>query len=443
MREALILAGGLGRRLRDRLGEHLPKPLIGIGGRPLVEHQIELCRRHGISHIRLFIGHQAETIRQHLGDGSRFGVRLAFEVEKEPLGTAGAILAALTRLDDSFLVLYGDVMLNVDLQRMWAAHGRAGAGITLLVHPNDHPLDSDLVEVDRAGWIRAFHHRPHPPGSAYRNLVSAALYVVDRAALAWWLERAQTVSGTLDFGRDVFPGILEAGGKLWAYQSTEYIKDIGTPDRYDRVCAEYERGVVQRSGLDVPQTAVFLDRDGTLNREIDGLTRPEQLELLSGAAAAVRTLNHEGIRAVLVTNQPLVAKGLCAESDVESVHRELETLLGSEHAFLDRLYWCPHHPERGFAGERPELKMDCECRKPKPGMILAAARELNIDLGRSWLIGDSTTDLAAARNAGVRSVLVRTGHAGRDGKYAATPDFEFDNLTEAVDFIVTRQRIER
>src|SRR6185295_11692129 len=104
----------------------------------------------------------------------------------------------------------------------------------------------------------------------------------------------------------------------------------------------------------------------------------------------------------LLTNQPVVAKGLCTEAELEIIHRKLQTLLGRDHAFLDRLYYCPHHPEKGFPGERLELKKDCDCRKPKSGMVLQAAQDLNLALNDCWLIGDTTTDVETAKRTGVK-----------------------------------------
>ncbi len=434
MKQVVILAGGMGTRLRARLGD-LPKPMIPIAGKPLLEHQIELARRHGFTDVLIFACYRADLIEQHFGDGSRWGMRIRTITEREPLGTAGAVLAGFDALADDFIVVYGDTMVNVDLERLRAAHQSRGADATLLLHPNDHPLDSDLVEANSDGWVTAFHNRPHPADKWFQNLVNAGLYTVSKSALQSW---ASSLRGPTDFGKDLFPAMLRSGGKLLAYNSPEYIKDIGTPERYDRICAEYESGVVARGSLGTPQRAVFLDRDGTLIREVEGLTSPAQLEVLPAVAEAIHLLNHNGWRTVLVTNQPVVAKGFCTEADVALVHNKLETLLGREHAFLDRIYWCPHHPEKGFPGERPELKMDCDCRKPKPGMLLQAARDLNLDLRSCWMIGDTTTDVETARNAGVKSVLVRTGHGGRDGKFHAAPDFDADNLLDATRRIMAK-----
>lgn len=431
MRQAVILAGGQGTRLRSVLGDR-PKALIPIGGRPLIEHLLELCRRHGVTDVLLLLGYQAGMVADHVGDGRRWGLRIRSIVEDEPRGTAGAVLAAWPELAERFLVLYGDEMANLDLTRLWDAHAHAGAQATLVLHPNDHPLDSDLVEVDEAGGITAFHHRPHPAGVWFPNLVNAALYLVERDALEPWRNQ----EGLLDFGNHVFPAMLARGQRLLGYRSFEYLKDIGTPDRYERVGREYAAGVVAASTLERPQRAVFIDRDGTLNREVDGVCTPERLELLPGAGEAVRALNAHGWRAVVITNQPGVAKGFFSEADLQRIHNKLECDLGKAHAFVDRIYHCPHHPERGFPGERAELKVPCRCRKPEPGLIERAARELHLDLRHCWFVGDTTTDLETARRAGVRSILVRTGYGGADRKYAVPADHVCDDLPAAVRFVL-------
>jgi histidinol-phosphate phosphatase family protein len=432
VKQAVIVAGGMGTRLRARLGD-LPKPMIPIAGKPLLEHLVELARRHDFTDIFILACYRADLIEQHFGDGRRFGVKITTVVEREPLGTAGAVLAARDQLAESFVVLYGDTMVNVDLDRLWRCHRTSRAEATLLLHPNDHPQDSDLVETDAQDWVVRFHNRPHAPDRWYQNLVNAGLYVLNRDSL-----RIENAAPPLDFGKDIFPALLRRGAHLLAYNSPEYIKDIGTPERYDRVCAEFQSGVIARSSLQTPQRAVFLDRDGTLVPDRDCLRSAEGLELLPGVAEAVHRFNHDGWRVIVVTNQPVIAKGWCSEAELQRIHNKLETLLGRQHAFLDRIYFCPHHPDAGFEGERKELKIRCDCRKPATGMIRRAAADLNLDLAQCWLIGDTTTDVQTARNAGVRSILVRTGSAGADAKFAATPDFTCDTLNAAADLILGR-----
>src|SRR5882757_5703534 len=438
-RQLIILAGGAGTRLRERLGD-LPKPMIPMAGKPLLEHQVELAKKHGFTDLIFFVHYRADLIENYFGDGERFGVRIRYILEKEPLGTAGAVLAGFEHLAERFVVLYGDTMVNVDLNRIWNAHEKAHAAATLLLHPNDHPFDSDLVEINAESLVTAFHNRPHDGNVWRQNLVNAGLYVLEKRALASF--RLSTLnsqlSTLLDFGKDVFPALVHAGEKLLGYNSPEFIKDIGTPARYDKISAQFASGIVQRSSLATPQRAVFLDRDGTLIPDMDCLRNADELELLPGVAEALHELNLQGWRTVVVTNQPVIAKGFCDEAELQKIHNKLESLLGREHAFIDRIYFCPHHPEKGFPGERPELKIECGCRKPKTGMIQKAVAELNIDLSQSWLIGDTTTDMQTAKNAGLKSILVRTGSAGRDGKYDARPDYTFDTLNQAVDFVLSQ-----
>src|SRR6185295_13065366 len=141
-----------------------PKPMIPMGGRPLLEHHIALAKEHGFDDILVFVCYQPERIQAELGDGRKWGVRIRYVLEQEPLGTAGAVLSGWELLADTFVVLYGDTMVNLDLERLVQAHRSARADATLVLHPNNHPFDSDLVECDKEGWITAFHNRPHPQG---------------------------------------------------------------------------------------------------------------------------------------------------------------------------------------------------------------------------------------------------------------------------------------
>jgi len=434
--DAVILAGGKGTRLAVRT-KGLPKPLVEVGGKALLAYQLELLARYGVRGATLLCGYGADAIRVFCDDGSRWGLHLRSIDESAPLGTAGAVLAALDELPEEFFVLYGDTMVDVDLARFYAAHAASGAEATLFLHPNDHPWDSDLVETGEHGRIVAIHGYPHPEGAALPNQVNAALYIVKAQALrgvAW-------PAGPIDFAKDVFPRLLAEGLRLHGYRSPEYVKDAGTPERLDRVEADLRRGTVARSNLSVTRPAVFLDRDGTINEEAGYVTRPEQLRLIPGAAEAIKLLRAAGYRVVVITNQPVVARGECTEAELESVHNYLETLLGGEGAFLDGIFACPHHPDKGFAGERPELKIDCDCRKPRGGLIRRAQSELNLDLDGSWLIGDRTSDLETARNCGLRSVLLRTGAGGGDGRYSARPDCTCDDLLDAARFIAAARAI--
>ncbi len=426
-----ILAGGMGTRLRERSGD-LPKPMVPVLGKPVLRYQVELCQKHGFRNIALLVQHRYEKIAEYFGDGSSVGVAITYSIEIEPRGTSGALRDALPILDDRFFVLYGDTFLDVDLRKMWNAHVASGAVGTLLLHPNDHPYDSDLVDIDPIGIVRGILPSPHPPGSEARNLVNAALYVLDRVGL----EDVTPLEGKADIAKDMFPRMLDLGRRVHGYQTPEYIKDMGTPERLDKVERDFIAGMPEKLSSRRLRNAVFLDRDGTLIREVHHLTSPDQLDLLPGVASAVRRLNRDGTLTVVVTNQAVVARGDLSFEGLARVHARLESQLGAEGAFIDRLYFCPHHPDKGFPGEVSELKGPCLCRKPEPGLIDQACRDLNIDRRDSWMIGDTTSDIEAGRRAGIRTILLRTGYAGADAKYAVKADYICPDLPDAVAWIL-------
>lgn len=439
--QAVILAGGKGTRLRQITGD-LPKPLVDIAGQPLLVHQLELARNQDIRDILILTGYRASAFHDLVGDGSRYGVHVTYqdEGESDPLGAAGALLSAFDLLEDRFLVFYGDCFMKVDLRRLLNCHHEHDADAVLFVHPNDHPYDSDLVEADAEGWIQQFHTHPHPDGQWLPNRVNAALHSFDKAALQPYRDcwKAGSIARKLDIGKHLFPMLLADGCRLFAYNCGEYVKDAGTPERLEKVIADLRSGRVDRDSLCQPQPAIFLDRDGTLNVEVERVRTPDDLQLIGGAVEAVRTINRSGFRAIVITNQAVLARGDCDEPGLRAVHAKLETLLGRGGAYLDAIYYCPHHPHRGYAGEVPELKIECDCRKPKPGMLFRAKEDFNLDLSTSWMIGDSALDIRTARAAGTRAVLVRTGKAGSDSSSADVPDYIFDSLLEAVSFITRK-----
>lgn len=431
--QLVIVAGGRGTRLKDRMGS-MPKAMVDVGGKPLIEHQVLLAHRYGITNILILTGFGAQHIEGYLGNGERWGVDIQYHRETAPRGTAGAVIDAFDNLGTVFFVLYGDIMLNVDLSRIASAHA-VQDGATLFVHPNDHPCDSDLIELDERRRVLAIHPYPHPPESFFSNLVNAGLYIFSKKALEPAVQSKNTFSYPLDFGKDVFPFLLSQGVQIRGYWSREYIKDAGTPERLDSVRHDYVIGRIQRGSLETPISAVLLDRDGTLNSNPGWVRAPEQLVMLPGAAEAVRFINHSGRLAVLVTNQPVVARGDCSEHELRLIHNKLEWLLGKSHAYLDRIYWCPHHPDKGFPGERAELKTACTCRKPSTGLVELAVRDLNIDLEQSWMVGDSSADMELAANLGIKSALVRSNQREFARVSNCKPTASFDTVLDAVQFI--------
>ncbi len=435
--KAVIMAGGKGTRLESLTRGEIPKPMIPIKEKPLLLWQIEELKRYGIVDITMIIGHLGEKIREYFGNGEKFGVNIDYIIEDKPLGTAGAFYYLKDKLIDGyFLLVFGDIFFNIDIDKMESFHRSKKADVTIFAHPNSHPYDSDLVETDPDERVIRFDSKNNKRDYWYDNMVNAGLYILDKSVCEKVAEPVKT-----DFEKDILAVMAASGEAIYTYKSPEYVKDVGTVDRIEKAVSELDAGLISRKNLSNKQSAIFLDRDGTINKLDNFIYKAEDLELLDGVVEAIGAINSSGLLAIIITNQPSVARGLCDVSDIDHIHKKLKTLLGKEGVFVDDIFFCPHHPDKGFPEENPLYKIDCECRKPKTGMIEQAKEKFNIDLSSSYMIGDSTMDIELAKKAGLKSVLVMTGLGGSDNKYDAVPDFTAENLYEAVQKILGADHI--
>lgn len=415
------MAGGKGTRIAS-VKSDVPKPMIPICGKPILEWQIENLKACGLTDITLVVGYLGNVIQEYFGDGKRLGVTIKYFVEDAPLGTAGALFK-MPELTDDFLLMCGDVILDVDFNRFIEFHKKNNAWASLMAHPNGHPYDSSLlvteilppqvpggnpVDTHRViKWMNKEDKRLY-----YKNRVNAGIEIISPELLIetkkHFVPRHPETPDKIDLDRDVLkPNI--GSGRIYAYDTPEYIKDMGTPDRFYEVEEDIKSGKVKARNLKNKQKAVFLDRDGTINKYVGFLTKPEQFELIPGVAEAIKKINKSGYLAIVVTNQPVIARGDCTWEELQEIHNKMETELGKGGAFVDAIYICPHHKDKGFAGERPEYKFDCECRKPKPGLLLQAAKDFNIDLSQSIMIGDSDTDIKTGEDILKDAFLVVDG----------------------------------
>ena len=429
---AVIMAGGKGSRLRSITNDEIPKPMVPVDGKPLLEYQVEKLKAYGIKKIVMIVGHLGEKIVDHFKDGKNFGVEIDYIFEKEPLGTAGAFYYLKDKIDaKDFMLVFGDVFFDMDFDRMEDFHFKNSALTTLLAHPNGHPYDSDLIRMDDKGRVIGFDSKHNVRDYWYDNMVNAGMYIINRKLLDLVKEPVKT-----DFEKDILANQVKLGANIYAYHTPEYVKDVGTVDRINATVEELKSGLIQSKNLKNKQRAIFIDRDGTINISKGFISKADDLELIPGSIEAIKAINKSGALAIVITNQPVIARGECSFEELHNIHNKLKTLLGEKGAFVDDIFYCPHHPDKGFEDEVPELKFDCECRKPKTGMIDEAVKKYNIDLSKSYMVGDSTMDLETARNAGVKSVLVDTGFAGNDGKYDRSCDIEAKNLFDAVEKII-------
>ena len=408
--KTILMAGGRGTRIAE-LFPNIPKPLIPVAGMPILEREIRSLCAQGFKDIILTVGYLADKIIAYFGDGSQFGVRIDYFVEESPLGNAGALFRLREKIgDEPFLLLNADAAFDVDFNRMVAFHQNHGGLVTLFTHPNSHPYDSGLIIADENGHVEKWLAKEDERPQWYDNRVNAGLHVIDPKVLDISLKTLEISKesgfpqGKVDLDRQILKPLC-GSNMMFCYDSPEYVKDMGTPERFHQVEADYKNGVVQAKNLTNKQKAIFLDRDGTINKYVGFLRNIDDFELIEGVAEAIKLINQSGYLAIVVTNQPVIARGEVTWEELNEIHKKMATLLGKEGAYVDGIYICPHHPDKGFEGERPEYKIDCDCRKPKPGLLLQAAKDFNIDLSESYMIGDSHRDVEAGENAGVKKSI--------------------------------------
>lgn len=421
----VIMAGGKGTRIQS-VASDIPKPMIPINGTPVLEWEIMSLRDQGFTDIIITVSHLGFRIMDYFGDGSRFGVKIKYYYEETPLGNAGALFKLRNYFTEPFLLLIADAIFDVDFNRFVNFHESHGGLVTLFTHPNNHPYDSGLIIADKSGVVEKWLAKEDERPKFYRNRVNAGIHVIDPAIL-------DMVDGSyvgevgedgkvikIDLDRQLLKP-LAGTGKLFCYDSPEYVKDMGTPDRFYQVEADFIAGRVQEKNLTKKQKAIFLDRDGTINVYKGFLRDIDDFELIPGVAKAIKRINESGYLVIVVTNQPVIARGEVSWDGLEKIHNKMETLLGLEGAYIDDIYFCPHHPHKGYKGEVAELKIDCDCRKPKPGMLLKAAEKYNIDLSKSYMVGDGENDVKAGIAAGCKTVLI-------NGETVDYKDCEFGQL---------------
>lgn len=467
----VIMAGGFGTRFnsitkqmavehpdlfKDKDGNpfsDIPKPMALIGGIPVLEREIQCLVSQGFTNIYLTVSHLAEVIIDYFGDGSGisratgkpFGCNITYYLEEKPLGNAGALYKINDKLTDDFLLLNADSIFDIDFNRMVKYHSVHNSLATLFAHPNSHPYDSGLLVCSEdcivQSWLTKEDRRPE----WYSNRVNAGIHVISRSALdeAAHISNLQpdllgSVVGGKPYKIDLDRQILKplcSTKRVYAYNSPEYVKDMGTPERFEVVVHDYKAGIVQAKNLSKRQRAIFLDRDGTINKYRGFLTNIDDFELIDGVANDIKRINASGYLAIIITNQPVIARGEVTENQLHLIHKKMETLLGQEGAYIDGIYYCPHHPDKGFEGEIPELKIDCECRKPKTGLIKKAVKDFNIDLGKSYFFGDGKNDILCGQNAGVSTCLYVGPDSDPSHRSGLKPDYICNSLDEFCDKI--------
>lgn len=397
----VIMAGGKGTRISS-LYSDIPKPMIDLNNKPVLEHQIDFFKSYGYRDFIIVTGHLGHIIHEYFKDGSFLGINIEYYHEQYPLGTAGALKKIKPQLNDDFILVNGDIIFDFDLERFINFHKSKQAVASILTHPNSHPYDSSLIFTNDNNEVINWIVKEDNREGVYGNRVNAGLHLFSNNIYKF-IDKIDKEK--IDLDRDIFKQLLISNG-LYAYDTPEYIHDMGTPERYQQVLVDLQNNIPAKKNLKNKQKAVFLDRDGTINKHKGFINNNKDIELLTGVSAAIKKINSSEYLAIVITNQPVIARGECSFEELEKIHNKLKYLLGLDGAFVDDIFYCPHHPDSGFDGEVKELKKICECRKPNNGLILEAAKKYNIDLDNSYMVGDSLSDVQAGEKSNCISYLI-------------------------------------
>lgn len=387
VREAIVLAGGEASRLGS-LAAAVPKALQTVAGRPFIDHIFRELRRHGVRRVVLATGRLHDAVERHVGDGSAFGLDVAYSLEAEPLGTGGALALAARQLEgDLAYVCNGDSLLDCNLLALAEAlRARTAAVCALGLRRVEDASRYGTVELGPDGTVTSFQEKS-VPGPA---LVNGGVYCVRSD----WLCDTPVEKRSIE--NEVFP-LLAREGRLAGVAADGFFVDIGLPSSLEAAQRSVETWR--------HRPCAFLDRDGVINVDTDYVHAPEQFAFTPGMPEAIRYLNDAGWLAIVITNQAGIARGYYTEADFAAFTGWIDEQLAEAGAHVDATYHCPHHPTAGLG----EYLTDCDCRKPNPGMILRSIAEWEPDLSRSFMVGDMPKDMEAAEAAGIRGVPYRGG----------------------------------
>jgi histidinol-phosphate phosphatase family protein len=422
--QVVVVAGGKGSRLKSYLGS-TPKILMKLNESTLLEMYVKKACEFKIQSILFLLHNGAEEVISEIKKiKKKYDIRINFLVEPEPLGTGGSLKYAEKFLENEFILFYGDIYININLSNYLSFFEIDSARYAVFSHPNSHMYDSDIIEIGSNNEIVKFHRKPHDHKLRIRNNVNSGLYLIRKEVLSF----AKDLPTKFDLDKELIPKLISSSVLGRTIRNLGIIKDLGTPERFLEF--KNNRNI---QAISYKRPAIFLDRDGTIN-ELNGFINHEtQLKLYPEVPLSIRKFNELGFWVIVVTNQPVVARGEATPAKINAIHAEIDSQLSDHGAYVDDYFVCFHHPDKGFPGENKEFKIICECRKPKIGLINQATEKYPIDLNQSIIVGDTWRDELLAINSNIQFCQINRGDKSNLGKGI------INSLDQLVDLLPTNR----
>ena len=394
--DTIIISGGLGSRFKKIHSK--PKILTKFNNKTLIDIIIKNLEKYGLEKIHFLCGKDKKTIFKSLGSNNKY---FLYE-EKKLLGTAGCLSKLdKKKLSEDILIIFGDLLFDINFSNFIKFHKEKKSDITIFSHPSDHLFDSDILDVDYKHIVKKIFFKPHKKNIISNNLTMAGLFIIKKKFLG-----EIPINKKNDFSKFLLKKLIKKKKKVVSYNSREYCKDFGTPERYKIVKKDFKNKLHIYKNFNNKIPAIFLDRDGVINKDMGPNRYSDPFTFLKNSIRSLVKLRKSKYLIFLITNQPSVAKGFISYDKLTRSFKKYEFFLSKKGFYFDKIYFCPHHPDKGFIGENLKFKINCKCRKPKPGLIHLAEKEFNINLSKSYFIGDSKNDYLAAINAKVKPIIL-------------------------------------
>ena len=397
--ETFIVAGGEGKRFKPVSNK--PKIFAKIGRIKLIDLILKNLKLFNLAPITFFAGKKKNFFQKCVNRKYK-NTKINIISETKLLGTSGCFsLISQKNLKRDLLILFGDLLFDINFKKFYNFHLKNNSDITILSHPSDHLFDSDILEVDTNNRVQNIYFKPHTKKILVNNLTMAGIFIINKKLL-----KEIPKNKKQDFSKNFLRNSLKKNYRIFSYKTREYCKDLGTFKRFKKVKKDFKLKKNKYFKLENKVKAIFLDRDGVINVDQGPLKYSNPLNFLPNTKNALNRLRKLNYLIILITNQPSVAKGFMTIEKLENSFKSLETNLSKINFYFDSVYYCPHYPISGYKNENKHYKISCTCRKPKPGMIIKASKDFNIDLKNSFLIGDSLTDYQTAKAAKVKPIIL-------------------------------------
>jgi HAD superfamily hydrolase (TIGR01662 family) len=422
------MAGGKGTRLSLVTNDIIPKSMVMINGIPLLEHQINILSRYDIKEIIIVIGFLHNQIESYFGNGANWGISIKYIIENVPRGTGGSLIFLKELVKEDFLLLFGDLIFDFSIPRMKNIHQVNNSLITLFAHPNSHPYDSDLLVLNNENKVTGYCSKHTTRHGYFRNLVNAGIYIINPD-----LFMLLPLTEIIDLEKDVIFPLCDNNNAIFAYVSSEYVKDAGTPERLQAIEHDMKKGIISSKNLDNPQKCIFLNSDDILNYYNGLVYNFDKSDLEKKLVDIVRTINNSQYLAIII-NQSVIDRSLYSRNDIDFIPNKIETLLGEQGAYLDTILYYSQSPDKDFKDQ------NMLCCSFNIEIIEECINRFNISLQDSFFIGHSDADIQIGKYIGMKTVFVKTDKTNFDVKYLDNVDHICSDVFDAVRTILNLER---